>query len=310
MKYLDDRPVFPDERRIAEAWSNGGREAENEMRKFLQEEKANNQKKVAEEFRKKSEETKQKRLFLYEKTIKEYEIELENLKEAKQTAIMQQKSEHYLAMFQEDIEIQEKKIKDLKESIDNLSLFKPNPYQSFSATRNENGDITVWNKSRQEANFIKEHLIVGEDPKPNILEEEEKKENNEEIIESNQNNKEIAENETKSMNLSLVENDKHVNAWTVLNEGNEEISKEKIEQKEWDNENYALLEALLEKYQFDFTKVCEEFNRVLKEIHKKMGKENAKVFQEKDLRLRWTEKEKNLRGLRQKNEGVDLDDLD
>jgi dynein assembly factor 1 len=39
LKHLDERPVFDEERRRAEAWGRGGREAELEERKKIDEER-------------------------------------------------------------------------------------------------------------------------------------------------------------------------------------------------------------------------------------------------------------------------------
>ena len=34
------------------------------------------------------------------------------------------------------------------------------------------------------------------------------------------------------------------------------------------------------------------------EVDKKLGKENRKVFEEKELRMRWTDNERKLRGMK------------
>lgn len=286
LKYLDDRPVFPDERKVSEAWGVGGREAETEMRKTLNDEKRSNQKKVAEEFRKTSEENKQKRLFLYEKTFKEYGEELERLKELKKQAEREGKPSYYLKEYQEDIEIQEKKIADLKESIDNLSLFKPNPYICYSSTRGENGEVKVWHRSREEAEFIKENLVEKI--------EEPKKEETLDFAETKPDKlEEIKEESGEGVPT------KGKNALEILKEGALERNQGKEKKEgEWEKEYDELLERLLEKFRFDFGKTCEEFNRVVREVDRKMGKENRRVFEERELRMRWTDNERKIRGMK------------
>lgn len=61
MKYLDDRPVFEDDRRIAEAWARGGREAETAEREAIKQEKRDKERRNAEAFRRMQEEAREKR---------------------------------------------------------------------------------------------------------------------------------------------------------------------------------------------------------------------------------------------------------
>lgn len=145
LKYLDDRPVFPDERRIFEAWFKGGKESEMEMRKIIFAEKKQQHTFVAEDYIKKTEEAKIRRKNLYENALRNYEIEKEKYKLVKEQAIKEGKSERYLNMIQEDIDREEAKINEMHDNLEQLSVYQPNPYQCFSVSRNEQGDVTnVW----------------------------------------------------------------------------------------------------------------------------------------------------------------------
>ena len=160
---------------------------------------------------------------------------------------------------------------------------------TYSTSRGENGEVKVWHRSRNEAEFIKENLVEKrEDPKPEekiaIVNKEDKEGDLEEIKE---------EGKEEEVEIQVK------NALEILKEGSMDMNQTK-EKKEndWEREYDELLEKLLEKFKFDFGNVCEEFNRVIWEVDKKLGKENRKVFEEKELRMRWTDNERKLRGMK------------
>ncbi len=79
MKYLDDRPIFDDERRVTEAWAKGGRDAEIEERQKIKDEKNKKNTQTVEEIRKKNEEIRGKRRILFENAQKQSQLEKERL---------------------------------------------------------------------------------------------------------------------------------------------------------------------------------------------------------------------------------------
>ncbi len=63
----------------------------------------------------------------------------------------------------------------------------------------------------------------------------------------------------------------------------------------WDPKYDKLLEAILEFHKFDFLKATEEINRIMSEIENKFDKK-VKIFNEEEIRNKWTEIEVEIRG--------------
>jgi len=70
LQYLDDRPVSKNERRTAEAWVRGGKEAEELEKKKLMEERDCENQKSFDEIVKRKEENRRKRLVVHEVLIR------------------------------------------------------------------------------------------------------------------------------------------------------------------------------------------------------------------------------------------------
>jgi len=283
--YLDERPVNDNERRTAEAWQRGGREAEEQEKiKIHQEKKERDQQNFLENKEREERARLRKKLEL-ERIEREAKEKREELLKKKQT-VMETMPEGWEGKLRYiDMELEHvNKYLDIEENVHDEDVIKNyagiSKYKCMMRTRDENGEMKYVGASTEE---VDDYL---ENQRQKRQEEEDQK-----------TREQIQEVVTEERERVRVTQEGDPNALKERNADNVQarIDDGKKDGFNWTAELEEKFEDLIEDYCFDFNKVAEEMNKLaLKgENGKNQGKEVQGKLSVDDLRRKWTEIEVN-----------------
>ncbi|KAL4434994.1 hypothetical protein ABPG74_017750 [Tetrahymena malaccensis] len=317
LKYLDDRPVFINERRVAEAWIKDGRDGEmNERNAIIRERDSRNQK-TFEETVEMNEQIKKKRRNVFMKAQEDYKKEVERIQRVIQKCKDENKPSYYIELLERDLEIEKQKIKDMEENLDKINVADNfNAVRSFSCTYNEDGSVSIWNKTEEQVAEIKKQFFDNPDVQRTKtreeLEEERRLQRQEQMRQQQdeeQRQRELLKKqeereEEERRQKEFIDYSKQWKTFMLADKEKEE--KEKKQQEEykqmsnpqfqsikqlrqrWTDGDYdQLLETLLLSYVFDFERASIEFNKIVSEVMVRLQK-HFLPFSSDDLRQIWT----------------------
>ncbi|EGR30307.1 leucine rich repeat protein [Ichthyophthirius multifiliis] len=290
LKYLDDRPVFIDERRLCEAWVREGKDGEMTERRNILKERDQKNERNFQEILQMQKEIKEKRTEIILKAKEESEKEIQKIRQSIEKCYQDNKPLEYIKLLEGDIDNELAKIEDLMNNFDKINVNEHKPYVYFSTMKSqEDGEIIIFNKTEQEKEIIKNKYITN----PNVqktktkdeLDEEKRlerlkqyddEEEEKQIKLEQKIQEEEKEDEMEKLKTQFIDYSTQWKTFSLKDKEKQEKDKENkmlfypddqqmdIEalKKVWISEFDELLENLLVKYMFDFDKATLKFNRI------------------------------------------------
>eukprot|EP00347_Sterkiella_histriomuscorum_P004474 403360327 len=309
--YLDDRPIFEIERLSADAWAQGGAEAELEAKRVYQEKKTNEMKSITARNRELAEEGKKRRKEIMAKMLDELKNEKQEMIERREnlkTAYKEmndddaQKSYTLLKIrkIEDDLKSEYYKLIEDKDPSQVPSVGKPKPpSKSFQEEISQDKNKAEQYKKRQEENkkdqenlqkqFEQEQQIKAQEDQEYYRRENPRGEKASSIIPEAQSDKKRNGYDSASVPMT---SDSESDAESLIR------NQKQIIPFKWTPEYEDILENILMKNFFDFNAAAKEFSRYLNE-----KVEEGKWYQvdAKSLQLRWTDIEIRKYRLHQAN---------
>jgi hypothetical protein len=294
--YLDERPVNENERRTAEAWQRGGREAEEEEKVKIQQEKRERDQQNFLENKEREERARLRKKLELERIEREAKEKREELLQKKKTVLETQPEGWEGKLRYIDMELEHvNKYLDIDENNEDEEVIKNyagiSKYKCMMRTRDENGEMKYVGASTEEVDEYLEHQRQKR-------QEEEDQKTREQI-------KEIVDEEKERVRITQ-EGDPN-----ALKERNADNVQARVDDGKqgfsWTSELEEKLEDLIEDFCFDFNKVAEAMNNLVKGGNNKNQQEKAgkDLLTVDDLRRKWTEIEVNRY---REGEGIVLDE--
>ncbi|CAD8096954.1 unnamed protein product [Paramecium sonneborni] len=261
LKYLDDKPVTEGERRISEAWSIGGKTAEQQERAAQIELKREINYQNYLQTLERQQKGEMRSNFITQKDNILREINLLKILLVDGDDVQNQLEQKETELKNIEIELQKFKIDEL------------NPYQCMLTTKDENGNIIILNKSEEELKQIRQKCFYDDvhNLKETVFQD----------IQNVNDQKSDLENSEQLNNPSL---DQQVNYDKISEDPKLQIIREWKNQKDgWTTENQQLLKNLLIYHQFNFQIVSDE-------IKIKMAEQNSNLnyLNPEDIKVIWT----------------------
>ncbi|CAD8191117.1 unnamed protein product [Paramecium pentaurelia] len=270
LQFLDDKPVTPGERKISEAWSIGGKDAEQQER--------------VSQIEIKREQDHQIYLQTLERQQKgEIRNQLLNKQQILCKEIRQLQIQYFDGEEVDDlIEQKENELKNVEFELDKYQVDTILPHQCFLTTKDDEGNTVILNKTEDEAKQIRDRYFNQEMQQIN-----QKCDNNN--VENQLNNQKYEPQEEQEECLQSNKQSKFI---INLDSGPQipkvdtkaqQLREYKQKREGWTIDHDDLLENLLMYHQFNFDAVSDEFKRIMA-----YEDQELKYLEPEDLRIIWT----------------------
>ncbi|CAD8213570.1 unnamed protein product [Paramecium pentaurelia] len=122
LTYLDTQPVFPNERRIVDAWGKLGKEGEQIERQKIKDEEDTKKQEYREEIKKQLPVYLQSKINFFQKNINAIETEIQEMQARKQNHIEQNSQEIEITFLDASINQKQSQLNEMNELLDNMKV--------------------------------------------------------------------------------------------------------------------------------------------------------------------------------------------